>query len=811
MRELIFTAYQNKDSKWGSIKIKTWEDWILSLNTHEIRGSLKDSNNKDSLFKNKNGPAVVLGEVPKSKRRINENIVAAHAIALDLDKHPESAIEILLQELSHFEFFLYTTHKHGSAIVEYPRLRVIFPLKEPIPNAEYSKYWLAFDNMTHHMNDPQTKNISRLHFFPSTFDMSAKPFNYHNPGRWLSMADLDAHTQTSLPLPDIVIEHNLDPIRNKLSILKHADPLKPIAKAVLAGESFAPEGERHKPILDITMWLARKDQKLTTTHLEELFRASLSKMPSKDDLLKEIQTAYQGFVEKLKNAKPQINKDTYTQQELEHIAKRQNCTIPELKNRWVIQTGGGGWVLMKDGNYTPLQEKSDIVSTIKKHLDKAPIELFRVNPETGRTSFKQLSEIVYEYGDVSFKNIADMNAQCSYFIPEEKTMIEAVCPRRPNLVPKQDPEIDTFLKKLFGVHYEKGLDWLVGATMLEEIICAIYINGPKGCGKTMLINGLAGIWSTTSTPTKLDEFLSNFNEIIKECPVVFADEKMPHTFKGDSITAQLRAMLSITSRPLTRKHKTTSNIIGGVRLALAANNDTLLDTNEIYTFSDIEAIAERFWYLEIRNKDSVKFLEALPREKKKQWVSKGIAEHVLWLVENRGIKKPGTRFIVEGNPTEMHQLLRTGTPFNSLVCEWLIKWLENHQVFDGTPYEGLARIHKKQFLVNARIVVDMWDKFIKNKRYEPTTKIVGTALKSLSDEDTKPVNNKGKTVRYHVIHPESLVAWSNRYGVGDPDLIMNRINEVPVIDPNKIPIEDENQTNVWDAIESNDSDEKEGY
>jgi hypothetical protein len=604
-----------------------------------------------------------------------------------------------------------------------------------------------------------------------------------------------------------MLDSQLRNIKNKLKILSKSDPLKPIAQAILSGHSWAPPGERHDPILSITMLLAQKDAALSDELLSALFAPSLSAMNNATQLNKEILNAYRGAVGMIKKGLTSRNEkqNTYTPEELAFIAKKQNCTVEELQNKWIIQSGGGGWVLKKDGNYTPLKDAKDINVVIRKYLKNAPVDLVKINPTTGATSYKSLTEIVYEYGDVSFRNIVKMNAQNSYFDSDTKTMIESVCPIRPLLKPVYDAQIDLFLQKFFGDNYAKGLDWLCGCTMLDEIICAIYFNAPRGSGKNLIVYGVSAIW-TDEGPSDLSLVFSDFNETLLKGPVIFADEEIEKKNRWESVTPKLRSMLSTTTRTLTRKHKSPSVIHGGIRLFLAGNSDSLLDSNEIHTSADIDAIAERVWYHEIKNNDAADYLNTIDLKVKRRWGLQGIAEHVLWLKENHVIQNPGSRFIVEGSSTEMHQLLRTGTPFNSFVCEWLIKWLENPSHFVGTPYDDFVRIYKKQLLVNNRVIVDNWDHFIKNKRYEPTTKIIGTALRSLAEKDTIPVNCKGKTVRYHVILPESLVAWANRYTVGDPELIMNRINEIAVIDK-PLPLANENQGSVFDAIDN----ESKGY
>jgi hypothetical protein len=430
-------------------------------------------------------------------------------------------------------------------------------------------------------------------------------------------------------------------------------------------------------------------------------------------------------------------------------------------------------------------------------------------------SFKNKSEMVYQYGDVCFKIIADMSLQISKWDTQTRTFTEAVCPIRKDLKPKFNPQIDQWLKHLGGKkYYGKLVDWMASCVLLDKINCAIYFSGGKGSGKTMFAHGLARIW-TTSDPSKLEIVLSDFNDTLIKCPLVLADEQLPKKFKWESITPQLRSMLSITTRTLTRKYKSTGELQGGIRLVLTANNPNLLDGNESGTPEDVDAVAERFLYVKIVDSKAADYLKELGQKVVSSWWTHEIAEHALWLAENHVIKNPGDRFVVEGDRTEMQDLLVVGMTWNAFVCEWLVKYLEDPQPMNNLPgYKDLVRIYQNELLVNPRVIVDKWAVYLGNvKKHEPTVKKIGNAIRNMSkSQKPKQLRAEGSSPRYYIIDERFLISWSLREGVGDPKTIIRKITgECPAdeVQTNVFRLDQtENDDDIWNSIGSKEKDKK---
>lgn len=805
MSDITFTFFKNERQKQGIIKIKPWSKWILSLINHEIRGQKSDSSSLIKLNEAKKGPCLVLGEVKKGENRSKKNVIAAYAIALDLENLSDNEIEKTLRTITDWEWFAYTTHKHKAiAVIGQTRLRVILPFREPVTPEDYPKAWQGLNELTGRVNDPQTKDISRLHFLPSTYDLGVAG-TIHNEGPFISLEDLLPYYQ------EPQIEHqaiqSFESIRNKLNKIRKSDDLKEATTSLLKGEPFAEPSKRHDTVLALTMLIAQKDSTLPSNSISALFGPSLQAMTKaapEAPTIKEVIKAYDGAVEKIKENLRNIQsrgKEKYNRQELEQIAKAQNTTVDDLEERWIIQRAGGGWVLDETGNYKGPFTRFDMMTAIRKYLDRAPVNLLTVIPSGGYKA-KNMIELVEHHGNLAEHVRSDMSLVNSFFKSQTGTMYEAVTPVRTELKPSYNDQINTWLEEFAERHYMKLIDWMSVCSDLNLLLCAIYFDGPRGCGKNLFAHGMAKIW-TEGEPADLGLVLSDFNETLVKCPLIFADEELPQKFRWQSVTPKLRSMLSTTERTLTRKHLPPSDLHGAIRLILAANNEFLLDTKEVSTRQDLDAIAQRFLYIQVSEK-ATKYLENdITKKTKRDWQNGEIAEHALYLAENHTVKEPGPRFEVEGDITQMHRLLMTGSHWNSIVCEWLVRYLNNPSAVDEMN-EGLVKRQDGELLVNEDAIIRGWDVFFKYAKETPNTSKIAAALRAISKtSERKQLRWREKRLRYRIIDLEHLFSWSDRFNIGDKEA-MKACVEGRVIDDNDVlPFKKQKQREKIDEEESN--------
>lgn len=195
------------------------------------------------------------------------------------------------------------------------------------------------------------------------------------------------------------------------------------------------------------------------------------------------------------------------------------------------------------------------------------------------------------------------------------------------LVATRHAGIDAWLRALAGDDYPYLALWLAAAVALDRPAPCLYLIGGKGLGKSLLADGLAGLWSQPG-PCKMLEATGNFNDTLADCPVVFSDEGFPEDFDF----ARFREAITARSVKVNRKYGAKGTVEGCVRYMLAANNDAALRYQRVgsLTQDDLEAIADRLLVLRCST-DARRALRALDTA----WVARqGLAEHILWLASD---------------------------------------------------------------------------------------------------------------------------------------------------------------------------------
>lgn len=295
MRDLCFTYYKTPFEQYGVTHTASWSEWVEAFSQHQLRGIPADTSNKKALDKAKMGPALLLGEVSEGDPRAKAHVRRVNALSLDLDSSPEAQVLAVLGALEPFEYYCWTTHKHGSEIAKgIPRLRIILPLAEPIEPADHASAWHGLNKLVGGANDPSTKDIARLNFLPSTFDLSVAE-TIHNPtNRWLALEDLpdvELSAEHSTVFNQLQNEKVAASIRAKIKRAEVGDD-KPALNALAKGEPFADEGERHTRVLKLTYWIAEKSEHLSQGVIELLFASSLAKMGVGGPTMNEVWAAY---------------------------------------------------------------------------------------------------------------------------------------------------------------------------------------------------------------------------------------------------------------------------------------------------------------------------------------------------------------------------------------------------------------------------------------------------------------------------------------------------------------------------------------
>lgn len=417
----------------------------------------------------------------------------------------------------------------------------------------------------------------------------------------------------------------------------------------------------------------------------------------------------------------------YTNDQIEAFARAQDCTVPEFKKRWIIQLKGAYYVHGPNG-YLPSLGITDLGVSMPRDLaavppsNICPAGIDWDVPWGDRTKPKTTDALLREYATVARGGIiARMDIEKSYFDATTQTFYERVCPLR-KITPEYDENIDTWLRLLGGKDVEIFLDWIATLTDLSRVTCAIYLHAGKDYGKSMLACGLARLWGYM--PTEMESANGNFNSALLNCPLVFADEELPRGITSGFI----RKFIATSSRSLRRKNMPEAELMGAIRLIIAANNDTLLEfDDENFSPDDIDAVAARILYIRC-DPGAAEFLKSIGNYAgTRDWVTGDkIAKHALWLRANRNVSSDG-RFLVQGEIDMIHRRLAVNGNIRGQAVEWVCRALV-HQW--GEPNPGI-QFGGGSLYVNASFVKQTWEQIVGDIR-TPSLQKIGRAFKPLS-------------------------------------------------------------------------------
>lgn len=797
MRPLTFTLLDSHHDRSCKPETRDWEDWVPLLTTHVQRGNPGHTSSASALSQNKNGPSVVLADIPAGAPRLAANVRQIDGFAFDFDDVADDAdLETILKPLNAYEWIIYTTHRHGSAIAGgKTKVRVVMPLAIPVAPQDYPRFWAAMSALVGGRTDQATKDPARLFYLPSTFDLSLA-WAHRNVGQWF---DPNLILKTAISQPRAP---QSDREKELLALLERGRAngvgVTAMARAIAKGEPFAEAGERHNACLAVTLWLAQRSQHapFDDETISRVFQASYEAFRLRDgeaDFLDPIR-CYRGALEKIgsfsgrdKMPHPRQSSDTdvqasdvqtqpgkYTTEELKAICRAQR--LPEnpalLSDRWIVVLNDRYYLLGPSGGYHgPYLAGAARVVAIEL-LERAPVELFGMT-EKGALKRISIQALVEDYGRGADRATLDLTARTTRFDAESRTMVESASYRR-DLVPLYDSQIDKWLHLLTGEQHNRIQDWLACVPHLDRLLCALYIGGKPGAGKNMLAHGLAKLWHVDGTPTDIDRALSDFNDDIARCPLVWADETLPKWWKGQDVTTKIRSMVSISNRTLSRKFLPGATMVGAIRLLITANNEFLLKVRGSVNADDLEAISQRFIYVHA-TPESAAFLESIPKATIQAWINGGIAAHVLWLSHNRQVV-PGGRFWVQGEVAKMHRMLAISSEWTSKCCDFLVRYLTNPAPIrsDGAV-KDLIRTGDGRLLVNEQAIVDCWGRYITHDKSNLEASQIGSALRAISHPDRPQLRcDSGKRVRYRDIKIDLLMGWVEA-NYGDVMTISNTI------------------------------------
>ena len=124
--------------------------------------------------------------------RANKNVDAwAGWAAIDVDDHAfKGKLEDELNE--RFGNYTYVCYSTASSTHEFPKFRVVFPLKSSVEQDKIKHFWYALNSELGNMADKQTKDLSRMYYIPATYDNAYNFIFSNDNGEYVDPAKLMA-------------------------------------------------------------------------------------------------------------------------------------------------------------------------------------------------------------------------------------------------------------------------------------------------------------------------------------------------------------------------------------------------------------------------------------------------------------------------------------------------------------------------------------------------------------------------------------------------------------------------------------------
>lgn len=715
-----------------------------------------DYKSKDSV------PLISPAEYSPGTVRAKKNVARVHFGALDLDGLSDDDLGRLLAHAAGLEYLFYTTWSHGQK----PNCgRFFFPFSRPVEAHEWASFWPRMRAFFLSLSDEKCSDQSRIFYYPSApaRDEAEAALLRHEG----AVFDVDALLRTA------TTEAPAQPARreplarwafNKWArSAKKNEWLQDKLLALIEGAPLAAEGDRDNTIYKLVGLIVERFPLASPESVAELFEASARAMDF----------PLQGVLEKVlrRHAEQVTEQVAEESEELQAVqarirrAFRSERTSPyaaaevACDHEWIVQKDGTFYFFV-DGTYRgpyTWREVEGVAHILLAPAASAGVECFAATAQGIRP--KTSAELVHDYGQVADRVALDLVAQRSFFDSTTATLVEAPCPQR--VLPVQEsPRVAQWLELLGGKNHSLLLDWVASVTRLEDPCSALYLEGAKGAGKTLLAAGLAALW-TEHGPTSLEDAFAAFNSQILRCPLILADEVMPTDFRGRARTGALREFIQARTRTLRRKFIPDATVRGCIRLILAANHQDMISTSESLTMHDIGAVVERILHVPVDEAPA-----AFLRDHRLSLDE--IASHALYLRSSRSVAS-SSRFLVQGQQSDLHRRLTTSSGLRSAVCHWLCSFLLEPQKMDATR-TMLVRAHRGKVCATSRGLAKHWEIYETNVQ-PPAIGPLSRALAGLATERRLLTAGDKRRTWYHVVDEENLFSWAEDNGYADRETL----------------------------------------
>jgi hypothetical protein len=734
-----------------------WDELVLFLS--EVRPTALEKN-------------VLPGWIPahlENQARRNPTMVSVLVLDFDGDKENPGNNAGLWQKtrenLDGLEYFYHSTYSYSPAA---PRFRVVIRLSRAVPAHQWREFYTAaLGLVAGAAGDTKTKDPGRLYYMPLCPQDGPQPVSGHCPGVPLDVDLIRDHaaaknaTPTKKKSADEADLRRCLPKANTVLGEFEAKGAETLRRMLDHERPYAEPGERDDSLFACAAYLSRRCPHLSPESIGQFFAAEIDwaypgdhSAPNSAIFEAKLHRAWEQVADQLRGEDPirmaQLSRTgPYTDLELDQYVVEQKAASRAHLAAQLIVAHKGDLYCFTNGDYVHAGGMDTADFYVRHRLALATTMGVVLKEMTTKGIVdKSMKALLRDHG-VPVRNVFPrFDIRTSFIDHKTETLQHAICPRRLDLIPAFDPEVDAWLRSWGD---ETLLDWLATAPKLEKATAALFLHGEPKTGKTMLAIALGAIWG--AAPTDLGSLGVNFNGDLTNNPIILADETLPIEYKQDS--GLLRRLITATSVKLKRKYMNEVTLGGAVRVVIAKNNLSLFQ-GETMSKEDVNAVCERLLYYK------------MPREKAPWLKPVPFAQHILWLEENRTVQS-SDRLWVEGRDSALHRFMRVSSKARSLVCQWLMNFLMN-----PTPLQHVARTMFRlgtDFEINPRIIYDAWDQYL-NREKCPGLNTICSVIAELGTEKVRGL---------YSVSLEDLSHWgqahSYPYSVAELQLLLEQSAE----------------------------------
>lgn len=446
-------------------------------------------------------------------------------------------------------------------------------------------------------------------------------------------------------------------------------------------------------------------------------------------------------------------------------AGKEGTSVEELKRRLVIYLNGGGNYYVfneRTGRYYGPVSSNGLVERLES---LAPSLIERAELRSASGASRSDKDILSAYGTPVEAVEMRVGEQGARYDAGGNRLIVGVWDLREDLKPVFNEQVDKWLRLLGGDNPDKLLDWVATVADNKLPSCAIYLRGPKQCGKSLLAHGLGRLWGQPFTPYR--NAVSRFNSPLLRSPLVVLDEGLAEN-QSSNLFREFVAANEIT---IENKFQAPITLVGSPRVLITSNNDDALRIRDEVGVDDLSAITDRIGWIEVDPAAGDYLIELGGRlGGTSDWVDGDvIAKHALWLRENRKVE-PGDRFIVAGWKHEKLDQMPGRMKGTAEVLAAIAYHLADRAANKPTPGAYGIVPSGDHISVNVPALVLYWETVGNRLGPRPTDSAIGRALKTVSFDRSFRRTNEGR-LRFWDVTATAVMSKAEEIGIGDTEAI----------------------------------------